>query len=162
MITFTRDILTDIILFPIQIDVGLPVCLMINICPVVTSSVPNIDILLSWGWVTANSLWNTYNNPTGPTACVLVAHMVDACSLKCGNCWKNDVMSRGASSKGTPLINKTILRKIEQIKHTITRLPILIAIMLTSPLKIFPWVLLICHYFHYFLSFDEFEQLERI
>lgn len=104
---------TDIILFPIQNDVGLPVCLMINICPVVTSSVPNIDILLSWGWVTANSLWNTYNNPTGPTACVLVEHMLDACSLKCGNCWKNDVMSRGASSKGTPLINKTILRKIE-------------------------------------------------
>ena len=117
-------------LFPIQTDVGLPVCLMINICPVVTSSVPNIDILLSWGWVTANSLWNTYNNPTGPTACVLVEHMLDACSLKCGNCWKNDVMSRGASSKGTPLINKTILRKIEQIKHTITRLPILSAIML--------------------------------
>ena len=62
---------------------------------------------------------------------------------------QNEGISLGASSKGTPLINKTILRKIESIKHTITRLTILIAIMLTSPLKIFPRVLLFCQYAEY-------------
>ncbi len=47
----------------------IPVCLTMRMMPVVTSSVPRMEIRLSWGWVTANSLCATYNSETGPTTC---------------------------------------------------------------------------------------------
>ena len=105
-------------------DIHLPVCRIITICPVVTSSVPRIDILLSWGWVTANSLWKTYNSSTGPTTWVLVEHIFEACSLKWGNCWKNEGTSLGASSRGTPLINKNPKRIKKRVLFWRFRSPI--------------------------------------
>ena len=85
-----------------------------QMCAVVTSSVPMMEILLSCGYVTANSLWKMYNNPKGPTTCGFREHSAAADSLKCGYCRKKECKSLGASSMGTPLIRRGILMSLKK------------------------------------------------
>lgn len=85
---------------------------MASMMPVVTSSVPMMVILLSCGCVAANSRWNTYSRPSGPTTCGFMEHSAAADSLKCGYAWKKADRSRGASSRGTPLISRGIVKEV--------------------------------------------------